>query len=171
MKCLAATVRMYCLCSHKLTHKFVDRSHPVYAAHIGTAEYQTVLHISFNRCNQCLRNTVWHCCRVTFLKTIIASCDMLLFLFQSHDKPISDSSPRHSDRALYNLHIRLIRVQISMLIGIRCVTTCTPSAPSSMQCMTSSCVNTPPATITGMCFLNFSSYVFAQLIISLISLS
>ena len=99
-------------------------SHLTDPIYIFTAKNQSVFYISFYRIYQCFCNTIRHCARITFFKTVITFFHRHSGHFQIFYKIISEGSSRHSYRTLYNLDVFFSGINISLLIGIRSITFC-----------------------------------------------
>ena len=89
---------------------------------IRSTEDQTLIKISFHCLDQCFCNAVRDFARVTFFQTIVAFTDRLSSCLQMPDKFISKRTSRHSHRALYDLDIRFLRLNVGSLVRVRSIT-------------------------------------------------
>ena len=105
----------------KFFHKFMNSCHFIYAPHIYTAEYKSVIYVSIYGIDKCFCYTIWHFVRITLFHAVVTFVHRLFFFFNTLYKIISYRTPRHTDRTFDYFYIILLCIKICLLIFVRCI--------------------------------------------------
>ena len=114
-------------CSNQILHHSLHRLNLIGTVSITAAEQQGIIQRSLCRIGQSFGNAVRDISRITMLQTLVTVADLCFFptLFHGRDllqERIYNGTPRHAYRTLGDDNIFCLRVDVGLLVALRCVT-------------------------------------------------